>query len=276
MRWPVGSTQKLIAFLQTKSKGSGKALRRALSSNLCRVNGRVERFGSAFIQKGDVVELASDWDLQSIRSNYSFTTLYEDESLLLVDKPSGWVCDPENCTSMFGQNRFLIHRLDKETTGVLAIAKHMKVKEALIEQFSQRAVLKKYYAVADGVFSVKQGVQDTFLVKKKSYQGQTIYGSARSGQRAITSWSVVKQGTNAALVLCEPITGRTHQIRIHLSEMGHPILVDRQYAERYRSTYFAKRTLLHSFFLQFQLGGKIIEGQAPLPQDMQEAISTLL
>jgi 23S rRNA pseudouridine955/2504/2580 synthase/23S rRNA pseudouridine1911/1915/1917 synthase len=166
----------------------------------------------------------------------------------------------------------IIHRLDKDTTGVLAIAKTPKVRDSLMEQFYERNVKKKYLALVDGIFLNKQGTRDTFLAKKKSYEGQTIWGSAPSGQQAVTQWKVIAEGNLASLVICQPFTGRTHQIRIHLSELGHPILIDRQYAANYRSPLFTKRVLLHALSLEFDLDGKTIKAQADLPQDFQQAL----
>lgn len=274
MKWLASSPEKLILFLQNMSttQESGKALRRALASNLCRVNGKIERFGSTQLKKGDVVELASCWKSSVAAPRLEFKVLYEDDSLLLVNKPMGWVCDPENCTRTFGKSRFLVHRLDKDTTGVLAIAKSSKVKDCLIEQFAKRAVEKKYLALADGIFKQKRGTQDTLLAKKRAYEGQTIWGSSSIGQHAVTEWAVAAEGKQASLVLCQPLTGRTHQIRVHLAELGHPILIDRQYAAHYRSSLFAKRVLLHALYLKFELEGEIIEAAAPVPQDMKEAL----
>lgn len=273
MKWSVSFPQKLILFLQSVvPQESGKSLRRALASNLCRVNGKVERFASTQLRKGDVVELISSWKQVIATPRLEFKTLYEDDSILLVDKPAGWVCDPQSCGRTFGKDCFLVHRLDKDTTGVLAIAKSPKMRDHLMDQFATRLVEKKYLALADGIFNQKQGIRDTLLTKKKSYEGQTIWGSSTNGLQAITQWRVVAEGKLASLVLCSPLTGRTHQIRVHLAELGHPILIDRQYASHYRSPLFTKRVLLHAFHLRFQFEEKIIEARAPIPEDMKEAL----
>jgi 23S rRNA pseudouridine955/2504/2580 synthase len=275
VKWQVSLSTKLITFLQrsVSDQISGKSLKKALSLNLCRVNNKIERFGSAPLYRGDVVELESSWQTLLAPSTPTFRTLYEDENLLLVDKPMGWVCEEANCGRTFGKNRFLVHRLDKDTTGVLILAKSKEAKNYLIERFSERSVHKKYFALADGIFKQKKGVRDTFLTKKKSFNGQTIWGSSFQGLQAITEWSVVEEGKQASLILCQPITGRTHQIRVHLAELGHPILIDRQYAAQYRSSLFAKRALLHASSIQFEYEGKKIEAFAPLPKDMKEALS---
>ena len=273
MQWVADSPQKLIAFLQrVNSKDlSGKSLRRALASNFCRVNGKIERFASAQVRRGDRIELFALNQSSLKAPSFTFKTLYENEEFLLVDKPSGWICDPSRCAQTFGSNHFLVHRLDKDTTGVLAIAKSQKVKDEFIGLFTQKEVQKTYLALADGIFRDKKGVKSTLLSKKRVYEGQTIWGSSSIGKEAITHWEVLREGNLASLVLCRPLTGRTHQIRVHLAELGHPILIDRQYASRYRSAFSPSRTLLHACQLQFQWRGKEICARAPMPQDMQEA-----
>lgn len=273
MKRIVLAPQRLITFLQdiTGYKYSGKYLRRILEANLCRVNGRIERFASSPLQKGVCVELAPSWkDLLSSEKQI-FNILYEDEALRLVDKPSGWVCSEENCSRIFGCGFELIHRLDKDTTGVLALAKGSQAKEKWISLFSEKAVKKDYYAVVDGILREEEGVVENTLIRKGKFQGQTIWGSGKSGLHAVTRWKVLARGKKASLLLCQPITGRTHQIRVHLSEMGHPILIDRQYAASFRCPLFVRRPLLHAFRLQ--LG--TVKAQAPLPQDFRRALLCL-
>ncbi len=271
MKHFVKGPQKLINCLQeiTREKVSGKFLRRVLEANLCRVNGRIERFASARLQKGDLVELASSWKEGISSPILEFPILYEDDALRFVNKPAGWVCSEENCLRMFGKELYLVHRLDKDTTGVLALAKGLQTREEWMAYFAERAVEKEYVAIVDGVPKKESGVIENELIKKRTFEGQTIWGSGQNGLKATTYWRVLAQGENSALLLCRPITGRTHQIRVHLAEMGHPILIDRQYAARFRSSFFAKRPLLHASRLQ--IGNAV--ATAPLPSDMQEALS---
>ena len=262
MKRSVLVSQKLIGFLQEEINAvcSGKMLRRALEANLCRVNGRIERFGSAQLKKGDVVELASNW--QSVVSPPSisqFRTLYEDDALKIVDKPAGWVCSEENCLRTF-KNCFLIHRLDKDTTGVLVLAKNKISRDAWMARFAQRDVKKQYLAVADGIPREDHGVIESSLVRKKTFQGQTIWGSGHRGLHAVTHWRVLAAGKNSSLLLCEPITGRTHQIRVH-----------RQYSDRFRSSLFVRRPLLHAF----GLSAETLSVQSPVPLDIRQALDSL-
>jgi 23S rRNA-/tRNA-specific pseudouridylate synthase len=269
LKWLVPESQKLISFIQAQidPPPSRKALRRVLEARLCRVNGIVERFGSMDVQKGSVVELGPSW--ASVLSPHcsQFEVLYEEEHLLVVDKPVGFVCSEQT----MGSGHHLVHRLDKETTGVLVLAKTTVAKNDLMRRFKERSVEKFYYALVDGAPSQERGVCKSFLAKLQAYQGQTRWGSRARGLPAETHWAVLWRGKNASLLLCRPTTGRTHQIRVHLAEMGHPILGDRQYAKNFRCQLFAQRPFLHAARIRFG----DVDVSAPLPFDFASALQEL-
>ncbi len=279
MKWLVPETQKLIHFLQKELQPSpsGKMLRRVLEANLCRVNGTVERFGTADVTKGSIVELSPAWATMATPNLSSFEILHEDEHLLIVDKPAGWICTDEECVKAFGAKRYLIHRLDKETTGVLLIAKSVEMREAMIHLFVEKTIEKIYYAIVDRIPALERGVSKGFFGKVGMFQGQTRWGTRSKGLYAETHWKKLASKDNASLLACQPITGRTHQIRVHLAEMGHPILVDRQYATSYSCKYFAKRPLLHAARIRFvhPMDGKQIDISAPMAADFIEALEVL-
>lgn len=272
MKWLVPAPQKLVAFLQGHlGSYSGKFLRRLLEANLCRINGQVERFGSRVVKGGDAVELAPSWKSLLTPKLSEFETLYEDEFLKIVNKPAGWVCTDKNCTLSFGPSHYLVHRLDKDTTGLLILAKNRSSRDQLMEMFEKREIAKQYLALVDGVPHESQGTRKSLLAKKGSYQGQTIWGSSQNGLTAITHWKKLSTGKKASLILCEPETGRTHQIRVHLAEMGHPILIDRQYAKTFQCPLFIQRPLLHAHRLRFAA----IDVTAPLPADFSKGLKDL-
>jgi len=279
MKWLVPETQKLVHFLQKELSPapSGKMLRRVLEANLCRVNGTVERFGTADVKKGSVVELSCAWQSVLVQNLNNFEVLFEDEHFLIVDKPAGWICTDEECLKAFGAKRYLIHRLDKETTGALLIAKSIETREAMIKLFREKRVEKLYYAIVDGIPQTERGVRTSFFAKVGHFEGQTCWGSKPKGLEAETHWKLLAKGKAASLLACQPITGRTHQIRVHLAEIGHPILVDRQYSKTYRCKFFATRPLLHAARVRFvdPLTGKQIDVSAPLPSDFCEALEAL-
>jgi 23S rRNA pseudouridine955/2504/2580 synthase len=273
MKWLASHSEKLVPFLQGKldPSPSGKQLRRVLEANLCRVNGCIERFGSREVGKGSVVELSPDWqtEIESPKIAIQFPILYEDEELLIIDKPAGWVCEERECRKAFGPTRYLVHRLDKDTTGVLLIAKTRGAEQSMLSLFKERQIEKLYFAIVDGVPLEERGVIKSHLAKVGRFEGQTCWGSRSTGLLAETHWKVWVRGDNCALLACQPLTGRTHQIRVHLAEMGHPILIDRQYAKRFRCKQVAKRPLLHAGRVCFRhpVGGQLVDVSAPLPSE---------
>ncbi len=280
MEWVVGRPQRLIDFLKTKAAEgfSVKAIRRALDVNACRVNGRVERFASKGLFSGDRVSFTAP--LVEKKEIQPLSVLFEDEYVKVLDKPSGWVCEDAALRRALGPRHWLIHRLDKDTSGLLLVAKMPEVKELFISLFEEKAVSKLYLALADGVCREASVRQESWLIRKKTFAGQTIWGSSSSRKNtrgalyASTHIETVARGSQATLFACRPITGRTHQIRVHLAELNHPILMDRQYAERFRSPHTFARTLLHAFRLSFihPITQEKIDLCAPLPRDMLSAI----
>lgn len=257
---------KLLSFLQKRLQLSSRAVKRVLESNGCRVNGRVERFGSIRLAEQDQVECITGVEDAASRS---FELLYEDEVLKIVDKPAGWVSQED---ALLGG--YLVHRLDKETTGALLLAKTTSVRDQLMALFAARRVEKRYLALVDGIPATSSGTQVSFLAKRRHYQGQVIWGSAPVGKRAETQWQIVESGKTASLLRCTPFTGRTHQIRVHLAEMGHPILIDRQYAMTFRTSLFIRRPLLHAERLMFQhpMRPLFLDVSSPLPADFRTAV----
>ncbi len=265
-RWQVEVRQQLAHFLRDKLGESGKKIRRLLEQNGCKVNGKVERFGSVWVEKGNIVEF-----FLHETAAPSWAVLFENEFLKILDKPTNWVCSEENCERTFGRKLFLVHRLDKDTTGALLLAKTILVRDELMKLFATREVEKEYIALVDGVIAQDKGTIDNFLAKKGSFHGQTIWGSARTGDHAVTNWEVIARGNLETWVRCRPLTGRTHQIRVHMAEMGHPLLTDRQYAKSFRSKIFAARPLLHAHRLAFVYRGIFVSAVSPIPQDLKKS-----
>lgn len=265
-------------------KLSGKAIKALIDQGRCLINGKLEKFGSKALNRGDVVELHLTDSLSKPNSIQSAKTifdpksiLYEDEYLLIYDKPCGLECSPRAIINFFSEKLYLVHRLDKATSGVLILAKTEEAQEALEDLFRDRLVKKVYHALVEGNVEKRQGKKEgiikSYLIKKGSFDGQTLYGSSKSlgeyeGKEAITHWKVLSEKEGNTLVECRPKTGRTHQLRIHMQELGHPILGDIIYA---RDSGFFPRMMLHASEIQFKhpLTGKLIEVHASLPKLLQ-------
>lgn len=287
-KWRVAKDQagmRLLQFLRDNclEAPSVKAIKRAIDGKLCTVNNRTETFSSFVLAENDTVELSNHaFAKDEIDKAVRVSILYEDKELLIINKPSNLTSDAKSIKSCLPESRGfleLVHRLDKETSGVLILAKTPDAKEWMIALFKERAISKLYLALVDGVIEKEEGTTDNFLGKKHSYQGQTVYGAVdeRKGLRAITHWKCLKRGKSASVVCCEPYTGRTHQLRIHLSAMGHPILGDTQYGKKFISHYKPRRNLLHAYSISFKhpKSGKQIKVIAPIPHDFKQALDEL-
>ncbi|MCB1213258.1 MAG: RluA family pseudouridine synthase [Chlamydiia bacterium] len=256
---------KLIDFLalQFPSSGSKRAIKRSLESNGCRVNGRIERFASFKVNAGDLIEFSPLETSSENRVEFAFDperVIYRDAFCLVYDKPPGVAADGENglaerfCHA--GEEVFLVHRLDKLTSGVMLFATTVESKGYFENAFRQRWVEKEYLAIVDGVVEEEKGEIDFPIALKKTMEGQKIYMcTQRGGKSALTRWKVLDRNLEqgCSLVCCSPVTGRTHQLRVHLQGIGHPILGDALYCRSFTCNYRAQRPLLHAHRLAFTL-----------------------
>jgi RluA family pseudouridine synthase len=272
---------RLLAFLREKVSGASsvKALKRAIEARLCTINGKVECFSSKILAAGDLIEL----DLSAVEAKRdALSIVYEDNDLIICNKPAGIVSENAAFNKLLPFYRGtleLVHRLDKDTSGIIIAAKNKEMKEKLMDLFAKRQVRKAYLAIVDGPVKKKEGRIESHLSKKFSYQGQSIWGSVSKGKGliAVTQWRCLKKGKNASLLLCEPETGRTHQLRVHLSEMGHPILGDYQYCREFTCPLRPQRHLLHAFKIKFNHPStkKLITAEASAPPDFEQALRDL-
>lgn len=274
---PKEAGMSLLAFLREKNPDapSVKSLKRAIDGKCCTVNGRIKLFSSYRVQRDDVVSLQCALPERIT----SLSILYEDSDLLIVDKPAGLTCENRFFAPLLKQRAELIHRLDKETSGAVMLGKNKEIIELMISLFREKKVHKQYVAIVDGQMAGSEGKIENVLRKKSSLtKGQVTYEVTKGkGVPAVTHWKCLKSKQSASLVLCEPITGRTHQLRIHLSTIGHPILGDLQYGKRFRCPLRPQRHLLHAQSLRFTHPKSLqeISVSAPIPSDFQAALREL-
>lgn len=205
--------------------------------------------------------------------------LFLDGEAIIVDKPSGLPVDPPRDGSlslenhlqalMFGFKRWptAVHRLDRDTSGCLLLARNPKAHARFQQAFEAKSVVKHYLAVVEGVPEAKSGVIDLALAKRSSAEaGWRIVVDAKKGKSAVTAWEVVAEHEGRALIRFVPETGRTHQIRVHAAEgLGFPIVGDPVYGKP------DAPMLLHSAFLSLPRAGKApVEATAPLPASFAE------
>ena len=220
--------------------------------------------------------------------------LYEDEMLMVLNKPSGLAVQGGSKTKTHidgmlesfefkGERPRLVHRLDRDTSGLLLIAKTRRAASSLGAVFRTRSARKIYWALTTGVPRPAQGDISCFLSKQPSPMGEIVkvVGQGASGaQHSHSYYSVIEQaGQKCAWVSLKPVTGRTHQLRVHMAELGTPILGDPKYGaleEGQRLEGFADRLHLHARRLVIpHPDGSSLDLTAPLPAHMQESLKKL-
>ncbi len=255
---------------------SGKQIKREIENQRARVNQMVERFSSRKVKKGDRVSFQSHKKVESTVFSEK-RILYLDDESLVYNKPVGIASDESGLLSQLlavFPSLYLVHRLDKGTSGAIVFARTHRAYIDLCDQFRSRTVMKEYYAVVFGSPKSDSGVVDCSLEKKRMGQSQ-IYSQQGEGKRAITNWQCLQRGQGVSLFLCRPKTGRTHQIRVHLRLLGHPILGDGHYYRRQPIAEVPSHPLLHASLLSFVSQGKRVAIKASLPHDFVEFIQRL-
>lgn len=210
--------------------------------------------------------------------------LFEDDALVIINKPSGLVVNraesvKEKTVEDWAHEKFtsgidrsgVVHRIDKETSGILLIAKTPEAFAALQRQFKERIVKKTYLALVHGKLVPEEG-EIRAPVGRLPWNPQR-FGIVPEGKDAVTKYKVIKDN----LVELYPETGRTHQIRVHLKYINHPIIGDYLYAGRKTARddrKWAPRVMLHAWKLTFvhPNSGKKITVEAPIPDDMMKAV----
>lgn len=271
------SGERLQHFLreQLGKNYSGKRVKHLIDGYGCRVNGRIELFGSYKVQSGDRIHV--DLAKQPPSCMQKGTILYEDSEMIIWNKPAGVVSDVKHLAQHFTKTIYLVHRLDKDTTGAMLFAKTPTMQRALELVFKDRGVDKVYHALVQGTPSQEEFTIDNHIGKLCEYAGQSVWGASAEGARAITHFRIIKKIGQVALVECRPITGRTHQIRVHLASQALPILGDFHYHRNKPFCYTAPRTLLHAVGLRFShpTTGARICVEAPYPEDFAQALHEL-
>ena len=198
---------------------------------------------------------------------------------MIYNKPSGLTSDIKGLGRLF-RDYEIVHRLDKETTGAIIFAKTREAATKIKELFKKHEIHKVYHVIVDGVPREKSGIIESHIGKIHATGDYVLWGSVKAehGREAKTSWRLIKPGKNASLIYCEPITGRTHQIRVHMKEMGFPVLGDYRYQRQFRCSYSPNRVMLHAASISFvhPITNKKIHVEAPTPEDFQAALDRVI
>jgi 23S rRNA pseudouridine1911/1915/1917 synthase len=288
--YKVNHSDTLLEFLLRKCNTSRNNVKSLLARRQVVVNGAVVTQFDFPLAKDDEVKLAkssvqgnvpqaartAEKKTHAPRTRQTIKILYEDDDFVAIDKPVGLLSvesdkDAESAYSYLleylsgnGKNArpFVLHRIDKETSGVLVFAKNVKIHSMLKLRWSELVSERQYYAVAEGKFDKKE---DTLISYLKENANNLVYATKDpSGQKAVTNYRVVKESEQYSLLEVHIETGRKNQIRVQLHEIGHSIVGDEKYGFMKDPL---KRLGLHASRLTFQhpQSGELITITAPIP-----------
>ena len=221
-----------------------------------------------------------------------FGLIYEDDDLLVIDKPAGLAVHPapghpshtlvnailSHLSSLPDTGDSLrpgiVHRLDKDTSGLMLVAKNIVAQANLSDQFKTRSVVKAYLVLVKGRLAPERGMIEAPIGRDPRHRKRMAVAAEGRGKLARTQYHVVKYIDNYTLLEVMPETGRTHQIRVHLSAIGYPVVGDTTYGVK--SAYLS-RQFIHASRLGFHLpsSGEYVEFESELPEDLEQALSNI-
>jgi len=300
------SGERLDKFLAEHYTGLSRSqFQRAIQNGAIKLNGREAPKAGVKLKKGDKIVILEEKIIAPGKNfavepepDIPLTIVYEDKDIVVIDKAAGLlthptISQPKHTLANALLARYpemktvgesplrpgIVHRLDKETSGLIIACKNQKAFEFIKEQFLNRKVSKKYLALVEGVPSEKSGtivfdIRPSTMNRLKKVAVKKTEPLKKSRRTATTDYAVTKTfGDKFALMEAMPKTGRTHQIRVHLSAIGHPIVGDRLYGSKSK---LSKRQFLHAFSLNFTAPNKkSISLQADLPADLQAILEKL-
>lgn len=266
---------------------SRKRAKKLIDAGSVSVNGRIEKMASRLVAAGERIEFAEE-DKAPAEKPPKLKALYMDDWLVALDKPPGLVSGPTKDQSRpyaeklaktaFGNELTLLHRLDRDTSGVLLFGRTRAANAALLEAFKKREIEKRYLALCAG----RTQAQFSDVCHLKEVEGSRVVVAHSGGVRAETDFTTIATAHGWSLVEARPKTGRMHQIRAQLARLGHPIAGDGVYGGaaavvRGCEEFLVGRQLLHARHLAFTHPGTgvRIEIGSPVPEDFKSAVEFL-
>lgn len=279
--------ERLDKFLSAMLPDQSRSyLQKIIKDGNVLVNGEPKK-SSYWLEDGDEVTA----DLPELKSpdiepeNIPLDILYEDDSILMVNKPKGMVVHPSaghytgtlvNAVLWHCQGQLsgingvsrpgIVHRIDKDTTGVLVVCKNDAAHNAVAAQLKEHSITRKYRAIVHGVIKEDEGTVDAPIGRHPTERKKMASG-VKNGKRAVTHYRVLERFQGYTYVECQLETGRTHQIRVHMASIHHPLLGDTVYGPAKDSHHLEGQTL-HAMVLGLihPVTGEYLEVEAPLPE----------
>ena len=293
------SGQRIDNFLITYLKGVPRTrIYRLLRRGEVRVNrGRVRQHYRLAV--GDVIRIPpvragevrpAKTPSEARRRDIDRAILHEDDRLIVLNKPAGWavhggsgldfgVIECLRAARPHARRMELVHRLDRDTSGCLLIAKRRSVLLSLHEALRTERVRKRYLALVEGDFGQRRRRCDAPLLREQRASGERIVRVRADGKRSVTDFVPIETGNVASLVMAQPRTGRTHQIRVHAAELHSPLAGDEKYGDRafnrLMRSHGLRRLFLHALSIALPCGNEWIEFEAPLGSELAEVLASL-
>ncbi len=268
---------QLIVFIMEKMHGMSRNRAKALISNrVVLVNNAITTHPLAELKPGDVVQLDRSKHKKSFHCK-ELDIVFEDPYLFIIDKHSGLLSMSNNSRQQTVQtvlNRYLekgggrntshlVHRLDRDTSGLMVYAKDVQTQQSLINGWQQLVTDRRYLALVEGEFEQQRGRVQSWLTEDKKFVTHSSPVD-NGGKYAVTHYNVLASSNGYSLVECELETGRKNQIRVHMADLGHPVVGDRKYGSEEDPM---RRLGLHAYMLCFThpVTGKHLRFETPVP-----------
>ena len=284
LTFTVKETTELLPFLMNAMHGISRNSAKALLVNrLVLVDNIITTNALTTLHPGQTVQLDRSKQKMAFHSN-DLGVVYEDPYLLVIDKRAGLLSMSNNTRQQTVQNvlnnylekggsrctSHLVHRLDRDTSGLMIYARDTKTQRTLIEEWQQLVTDRRYVALVSGEMQQNKGTIRSWLTEDKRFITHSSPVD-NGGKYAVTHYNVLRKGNGYTLVELELETGRKNQIRVHLSDMGHPIVGDIKYGSDDESL---RRLGLHAYILAFRhpVNGKYLRFETPIPDSFEKAL----
>lgn len=286
--------KRLDIFLCEKISDSSRShIQKIISEGLVLVDGKISKpsykiFGGENIEIGEIETVETEY----LPENLPLDILYEDGDIIVVNKSRGMTVHPAetvksgtlvnallfHCKDLSGINGVkrpgIVHRLDKDTSGVMVVAKNDFAHVNLAEQIKNKIATRKYLAIVHGVLTDNEGIINGAIGRDKFDRKKMCV--TPDGKFAVTEFKVLERFKDFTFIECKLQTGRTHQIRVHMTAIGHPLLGDKKYTSR-KNIFDIQGQALHSSTLSLihPTTKKQMNFFAPLPEDMKKILEVL-
>ncbi|MBN2653877.1 MAG: RluA family pseudouridine synthase [Nitrospirae bacterium] len=292
--------KRLDVFVADRASLTRSRVQKLIEEGLITVNGLSAASSRRMAADDQIsIQLPHEQEMQLVPEDIPLKILFKDDYLAVVDKPAGMVVYPSaghNSGTLLNALLYqsgklaniggpvrngVVHRLDKDTTGVMVVALDDAAYHGLVEQFKERTISRKYVALVYGSFKEDSG-EISLGIGRSSADRKKMSTKAKIKKAAVTSWRELKRYGIATLIEAKLATGRTHQIRVHFADIGHSVLGDDTYGNKkvinvHKHRIEFPRQMLHAKKLGFThpVTGKYMEFRSSLPEDMQKCIEML-